>query len=196
MTPVLGAVTWYLARSTGIVAALMLAASLLWGVFLSTKLLQDQKRPAWLLDLHRWLGALTLFFVGLHLLALLLDRYVHFDLRSVLVPFASTWRPLAVTWGVLALYLLVLVQVSSWARRRLSRRLWHGIHLLSYPLVWLVAIHAGSSGTDVGNPLYRLGALVVIAWLLLTVLYRVLASTRRTRTARASAVTANPSRRR
>lgn len=38
MTPVLGAVTWYLARSTGIVAALMLAASLLWGVFLSTKL--------------------------------------------------------------------------------------------------------------------------------------------------------------
>jgi len=174
---------WFVSRSTGLVAAMMLALSVLWGIFLSTKLLQDRKRPAWLLDLHRWLGWLTVAFTVAHLAALAADSYLEFDLRSFLVPFASSWRPIAVTWGVGALYVLAAVQISSLLRRRLSRRVWHGVHLLSYGLVWVVAIHAALAGSDVTNPVYRAGLVLVVAWLAFAVLYRVLGP-RRNRSAR------------
>ena len=49
-------VWWYLTRASGIVAWLMLTASVIWGIVLSTKAFPEQRRPAWLLDLHRWLG--------------------------------------------------------------------------------------------------------------------------------------------
>ena len=42
---------WYLTRSSGIVAWLMLTASVIWGVLLSTKAFPTQRRPAWLLEL-------------------------------------------------------------------------------------------------------------------------------------------------
>ena len=38
---------WHLARASGIVAWLMLTASVLWGVVLSTKAFPNQRRPAW-----------------------------------------------------------------------------------------------------------------------------------------------------
>jgi len=172
---------WYLARATGLVAAVLLAMSLIWGVLLSTRLLKPVKRPAWLLDLHRWLGGLTVGFVVLHLIGLVADSYVHFDLKTILVPFASEWRPAAVTWGVVGLYLLAIVQFSSWSefRIRVPRKVWHTLHLLSFPLLWVVAMHAGTSGTDVGNRVYVISMLVLIAVIVFVVLYRILAGTGR-----------------
>ena len=52
-------VWWYLTRASGIVAWLMLTASVIWGIVLSTKAFPEHRRPAWLLDLHRWLGGLA-----------------------------------------------------------------------------------------------------------------------------------------
>ena len=64
---------WFLARSSGIVAWALLTASVLWGIVLSTDLFPRNRRPAWLLDLHRWLGGLTCGFLGLHLVTLWAD---------------------------------------------------------------------------------------------------------------------------
>ncbi len=180
-------VWWYLARSTGLVAAVLLALSLVWGVLLSTQLLKPVKRPAWVLDLHRWLGGLTVAFVILHLVGLMADSYVEFTLESILVPFASSWRPVAVTWGVAGLYLLAIVQFTSWSpiRSRLGRRTWHAIHLLSFPLLWVVAMHSGAAGTDVGNPLYTVAMFALVGVTMWVVVFRILAGTgRRTPTSR------------
>ncbi|MFQ5517309.1 MAG: hypothetical protein ACE5E8_07025 [Acidimicrobiia bacterium] len=172
-------VWWYLARSSGLVAAVMLAAAVLWGVLLSTGLLGEHRRPAWLLDLHRWLGGLTISAVGVHLFALWADSYTTFDLKSFLVPLASGWRPQAVAWGVVALYLIVAVQASSLLRPHLSTRAWRAVHLSSYPLVWFVSLHAAAAGSDTVNPVYRVGAVVLLGTILLIVLYRVVAGRRR-----------------
>ena len=69
-------VWWYLARSSGIVAMMLLVASVVWGVLLATRALKPHDRPAWLLDLHRWLGGMALVMTALHLLGLVLDGYV------------------------------------------------------------------------------------------------------------------------
>ncbi|MDH4119332.1 MAG: hypothetical protein OEW30_18270, partial [Acidimicrobiia bacterium] len=74
-------VWWYVARSSGLVAWLLLAAAVVWGLLLSTRILQERRKPAWLLDLHRWLGGLSVVFTGAHLAGLVLDSYVEFGPR-------------------------------------------------------------------------------------------------------------------
>jgi predicted ferric reductase len=148
---------WYVARATGIVAWFILACSVLWGILGSTRLLDRWARPAWTLDLHRWLGGLAVTFTAAHLAGLVADSYVHFGWREVLVPMASSWKPLAVAFGVLAFWMLAAVQVTSLAMRRLPRRVWKWIHFSSYALFWLATVHGIAAGTDAANPLYRGG---------------------------------------
>ena len=145
---------WYVARAAGVVSWLMLTASVVWGIVLASGAFPSHRRPAWLLDLHRWLGALTLGFLGLHLGALVADSYVDFGLAELSVPFASDWRPVAVAAGVLAMWALLAVQLSSVARTRMSKRLWRAIHLSSYPTFVLVSAHGVFAGTDATQPLY------------------------------------------
>ena len=164
-------VFWYVTRASGIIAWVLLTASVLWGVLMAGKVLGRRPGPKWMLDLHRFLGGAAVVLVGLHLGSLLLDSYTDFAPRDLVVPFASTWRPVAVAWGVLALYLLVAVEVSSLAMRRLPRRTWHVIHLASYLCFVLVSVHALTAGTDVANPVARfLGVFGVVAVTLLAAL--------------------------
>ena len=66
--------------------------------------------------MHKFLGVLTLVFVGVHVGAILLDDFVHFSVVDVLVPFASSWHPVAVACGVVGMYLLLAIQITSWLR--------------------------------------------------------------------------------
>jgi sulfoxide reductase heme-binding subunit YedZ len=166
---------WYVARSSGIVAWALGIASVLWGTALATKVFGRRPRPAWLLDLHRFLGATTVVFVALHVLALMADSYVHFDVVDVLVPFASSWKPLAVAVGVLAFWLLALVEATSLVRSQLPKRVWHGIHLTSYAVAVLSSLHLLLAGTDAGNPVLRVATFGWIPLVLGMLLYRRLA---------------------
>jgi predicted ferric reductase len=157
------------ARASGIVAWALLSASILWGLALSTRVLGKRPRPNWLLDLHRFLGGLSMTFVVVHLLGLALDGYVHFGPAQLFVPFAASWRPGAVAWGIVALYLLVAIEVTSLLMRHLPRRLWRGVHLTSFVLFVVVTVHGFTSGTDMRNGVVRwfaLGGTLAVANLL------------------------------
>ena len=152
---------WYVARASGLVSWALLAAATLWGLALSTKVLGKRPRPNWLLDMHRWLGGAALSFTVVHVIALMGDKYVHFGLASVLVPFASTWHPVAVAWGIVAAYLLVAVELTSLARNRLSKRVWRRVHTASFVLFVMATIHGLSTGTDTKSVAARLVTLAV-----------------------------------
>jgi hypothetical protein len=83
--------------------------------------------------------------------------------------------------GVVGLYRLVIIQLSSMQaiRSRLPRRVWHSIHLVSFPLVWVVIMHSGAAGTDVDNRWYTLGVLSPVILSVFVILYRILAGTGR-----------------
>src|SRR3954469_15216146 len=104
-----GTFPWYLARASGLVSWALLAAATLWGLALSTRALGARPRPNWLLDLHRWLGGTALAFTAVHVVALLVDQYVHFGVIDVVVPFAASWHPVGVAWGIVGAYLLLAV---------------------------------------------------------------------------------------
>ena len=158
-----GQFPWYVARSAGLVAWALLAASVLWGLALSTKILSPKVRPNWILDLHRWLGGLALAFTAVHVGSLLLDTYVHFGLVSVLVPFAATWHPGAVAWGVVSLYLVAAVEITSLLRHRIPKSLWRRTHFLSFGLFVTSTVHGLSAGTDTGATMLRIAALMTAA---------------------------------
>ena len=145
----MGKIPWYVARSSGIVAWALILATIVWGLLLATKVLGRRPGPAWLLSLHRYLGALTVAFVAVHVGAILLDTYTDFGVTDVLVPFTGSWHPAAVAWGIVGMYLLAAIEITSLLRHRMSKRAWHAVHLLSYFLFATTTVHMLTAGTDV-----------------------------------------------
>lgn len=162
---------WYAARAAGLVAWALLTASVAWGLALSTRALGRRPRPAWLLDLHRALGGLAVIFTAVHVVAIMLDSYVHFGLSEVLVPFASSWHPVAVAWGIAAFYLLAAVELTSLARRHLPKRVWRRVHDASFPLFVFATVHGLSAGTDTKTGLAAMvtGAALVPVFVLVAI---------------------------
>jgi predicted ferric reductase len=165
-------VWWYVTRSSGVIAWLLLSAAVIWGILISTDAFPRHRRPAWLLDLHRWLGGLTIAFVAIHLAALVADSYTHFTLADIAIPYASQWRPGAVALGVVATWALIAVELTSLAIRHLPRRLWRAVHLTSYLAFWLASLHAAFAGADRTNPLYIATATITIAAVVWALAYR------------------------
>lgn len=168
---------WYVSRASGMVAAVLLAVTVVWGLVASTRLLRRPGLPAWLADLHRGLGGLTVAFVALHLASLVADSTVHFAWADLFVPLASSWRRGPVAVGVVAFWGLMAVEATSLLRPRLSRRSWRRVHLLSYPVTLLAALHAATAGTDSANPIFKWVSITSIAAITVLVLIRIVRGT-------------------
>ncbi len=153
---------WWVARATGIVALVAMVASVLWGLLAHSRFLGASARAAALVDLHRWLAGLTVAFTLAHMGALVADSFVTFTAVDLLVPFASEWQPVAVAWGVVSFWLLVVVQVTSLLMRRLPRRLWHLVHLSSYLALAAGAVHGIAAGTDADHPVALVGLAALV----------------------------------
>jgi predicted ferric reductase len=152
---------WYVARSAGLVAWLLVVASCAWGLLHATRALGRRPTPAWMLSTHRYLSALALAFVAVHVVAIVADSYVQFGIVDVLVPFAASWHPLAVAWGIVAMYLLVVIEATSVFRQHLSPRTWRGIHLTSYGVLAITTIHLLAAGTDAHDLLPTASAVLI-----------------------------------
>jgi methionine sulfoxide reductase heme-binding subunit len=180
--------TWYLSRSSGMVAWLLVTASVVWGLVLSAKVFNKLASPAWMLDLHRFLGGTAVTLVAVHLAALVADNYAHFGWRQILIPFTPAERAekitTAVAWGVIAMYLLIAVEATSLLRRRLPKKVWRRVHYLSFPLYVLCTLHGFQAGTDRNVRLFGIATVVCVA--LTTVLTVVRIVVKPKRNARAS----------
>lgn len=155
-------VWWFVSRSSGMVAWGLLSLAVCWGLFVSTRAVARASSPAWLLDLHRFLGGLSVTFTAIHLAGLWADSYVEFGWAELFVPMRSSWKPGPVAWGIVAVYLLVAIELTSLAMRRLPRRLWRWVHHLSLPLYAMATYHAALAGTDRTNQVFRLVAIAAV----------------------------------
>jgi DMSO/TMAO reductase YedYZ heme-binding membrane subunit len=118
--------------------------------------------PAWLLDLHRYLGGTAVLFTVLHLVGLAADNYVTFGWAETFIPMASSWKSGAVAFGIVGFYLLIAIEGTSLAMKRLPRRLWRAVHHLSLVLYFVATYHAIAAGTDKQNQVFRIAALASI----------------------------------
>ena len=152
-------VMWFVSRSSGIIAWGLVTLSVCWGLFVSTKAVAKASSPAWLLDFHRYVGGLSVLFTAVHLGGLVGDNYVYFGWAELFVPMASDWQPGAVAFGIVAFYLLITIELTSLAMKRMPRRLWRWVHRSSFILYFVATYHAIAAGTDSGNLWFRMAAL-------------------------------------
>ncbi len=152
---------WYLVRGSGIIAALALVILMLSGVGLVTGHTFKFLEPITAWASHKALGIVFGISVLIHMIGLLFDHFVPFDIVSLLVPWASNYKPvtilgvsfgsLFVALGVLAFYGLALVVITSLVWIEKKPYIWKLIHFLSYLVMVFVFIHALYLGTDLAN---------------------------------------------
>ncbi|HEU5372203.1 MAG TPA: ferric reductase-like transmembrane domain-containing protein [Gaiellaceae bacterium] len=167
----MSATTWYFARSAGIVAYLLLSASVLLGALMAGRTPFRWPRFA-VEEVHRFLAILTGAFVVLHGGSLLLDRVVPIGLAQELVPFTSPYRPFAVGLGVCTAELLAAVGISNALRRRIPYGTWRKLHYLTLPVWLLASAHGILAGTDALDPWFAAIAAGTFAAVLVAVISR------------------------
>jgi sulfoxide reductase heme-binding subunit YedZ len=167
-------VWWLASRSAGIVALILVSASVLIGLTMASKLIRRRGAARALLRVHEQTALAGLGALAVHGLTLLGDDWLRPGLSGVAVPFAMSYRPFYTGLGIVAAYLAALLGLSFYARKRIGARLWRKAHRATV-LVWaLGVIHALGAGTDAGSvwlraivlaPLPPIAALFAYRWL-------------------------------
>ena len=147
-----GKAFWYLTRSSGLVALVLLSATLVLGVVSSVGWTTERWPRFLSQDVHRNVSLLGLVFVGVHVATTVLDGYVPINWVAAFVPFVSPYRPIYVGLGALAFDLMLAVLITSGLRHRIGYASWRFVHWLAY-LCWPVAVvHALGTGSDTQLP--------------------------------------------
>jgi methionine sulfoxide reductase heme-binding subunit len=165
-------IDWYAARAAGVVAYALLTSGVLLGVLLAGR----ARLPRWpafaVTDVHRFIALLTGVFIAIHVYTLLLDRYAHVSIATLLVPGATSYRPFWVALGTIALELLLAVALANVLRKRIGHMRWRRVHYLTFG-VWVAATaHGIGAGTDASAGWLRMLYLVSIASVALAVVWR------------------------
>ena len=104
---------WYLNRSSGVVATVLIVVALMSGLFFSAHATGDRPRPKWWLDLHNYVGGLAFIFTVIHIVAVYLDQLNNIGLTEIFVPMTADGWQWGMTWGVIGTYLFAAVVFSS-----------------------------------------------------------------------------------
>ena len=171
-----GKLAWYGVRATGFLAYFAIAASVVYGLLLSTKLLDAIAHRPVNFALHKDLALVGLALSGLHGLLLLGDHTYAFTPVAIAVPFASPYAPVAVAVGQLAFYVVAIVTGSFYVRRQIGQRAWRLIHYLTFLGFVGVTAHGITSGSDSGAPWALWAYLVPLAAVIFFLAYRVVVS--------------------
>ncbi|HEV3318677.1 MAG TPA: ferric reductase-like transmembrane domain-containing protein [Solirubrobacteraceae bacterium] len=142
---------WYLTRSTGAVALLLLTAAVVLGV-VDVRRWSTPRWPRFVVDaLHRNVALLAMVFLCLHILTSVLDSFAPISLIDAVVPFAGSYRPFWLGLGAVAFDLLIAVTLTSLLRQRMGYASWRAIHWLTYASWPIALLHGFGTGSDVNS---------------------------------------------
>jgi sulfoxide reductase heme-binding subunit YedZ len=164
--------TWFVIRSSGLVAVALLSVSVLLGL-LGPRLRPSTRLAA--ITAHRAAATTGSVLVLLHVVLAVLDRWIDLDWPAALVPGVAHWQRWGVALGALAVDLLLALVITT-AIRQHQPRLWRSVHLVAYP-IWALSVgHGLLVGTD--REAMRIPALASAATALLGLAVRLLARPR------------------
>lgn len=171
-----GKAAWYLTRASGTVAYLLMWASMMWGLLLSTKLVKMNVPPAITLAMHNYLSWTAIGLTLFHALILLFDTYYTYNIAHLLIPFIGPYSPLWVGFGVIGMYLMLLTSGTFYMRKWIGQKNWRKLHYLTFVAYIFVTLHGWQAGTDAAKlvSMYAISALSV----LFMTLYRILSAKR------------------
>jgi hypothetical protein len=139
---------WYVTRGTGVVALLLLTASVALGT-LSSARWRSNRMPRFVVGgLHRNLTLLAVAFVVVHVVTTVADGFAPIRLIDGLFPFLSPYRPFWLGLGTVAFDLVLALVLTSVVRVRLGYRSWRFVHWFAYAAWPIALLHAFGTGSD------------------------------------------------
>lgn len=171
---------WYIVRATGFIAYGLFTVSVLVGLVVATR--WHAFTGPWLVfeRLHPLVLLAAGMVLAFHIATLIL---LSFPILQALVPFLSAFDPTPVALGILAMYLMIVLLLSTYMIGSIGYRTWHRLHY-SGLAAWLLALlHGILVGNDSGQAwaraMYYGSAVLVVALLLVYCLGRLQAARRR-----------------
>ena len=156
---------WLAARATGLVALLLLTATVMLGMVLSHPEQARWKQSKRVFPWHQSLWVFVLAFIVVHVISLVIDPYAGVGIGGALIPGLSEYRSAPVAVGVIALYALLITGFSARYTRLLPNGIWLKLHRFSAAVLALAWVHGVLAGTDTAamRPFYWAIGLAVLA---------------------------------
>ena len=152
-----GRLLWYLTRGSGVVALVLLTASVVLGV-VEVKRWSTDRWPRFVTAaLHKNVSLLAVVFLGLHVATSVVDGFAPIGWLDAVVPFRSGYRPLWLGLGAIAVDLLIALVVTSLLRVRIGYRAWKVVHWTAYACWPIAVLHGLGTGSDT-----RLGLVLAV----------------------------------
>jgi len=152
-----GRALWYLTRGTGLVTLLLLTLSVMLGIVTSVRW-QSPRWPRFITAaMHRNVSLLVMALLAVHIVTAVTDPFAPIRWLDVVLPYGSSYRPLWLGFGAVAVDLLIAVTVTSLLRQHIGYRVWRVVHWSSYACWPIALLHGLGTGSDT-----RLGWVVVI----------------------------------
>ncbi|QSO48281.1 hypothetical protein [Alicyclobacillus mengziensis] len=140
---------WLIARAGGVTALVLLTLLVSLGLVLgSVPNKQTWRLSRYLLPAHRYLALFMLFFLGLHIVTIVLDPFAKVGLLGALVPGLSSYRTVQVAIGTLSFFALLLVAVTARYPTLLPNHRWLTVHRISLYTFMAAWTHGALTGAD------------------------------------------------
>ena len=172
---------WLASRSLGVVALLLLAASVTMGLFLSGRISRRPGGPGQLKHLHEALALTAMGAIAGHGLLLLGDGYLRPGLSDITVPFVMADQPVWTGIGIVGGWLAAVVTFSFYVRKWIGNRAWRRLHRLTLGVYVLALAHTLGSGTDARSPWLMVLVAAITAPIVFGMTYRALPAPREPR---------------
>jgi sulfoxide reductase heme-binding subunit YedZ len=139
---------WYLTRGTGLVALILLTASVVLGITEVTRWTSRRFPRFVTAALHKNISLLVLVFLGIHIVTAIADSFAPIGWLDVVLPFHSPYRPLWLGLGAVAVDLLLALTITSLLRNRVGYRVWRAVHWAAYACWPIAFLHGLGTGSD------------------------------------------------
>ena len=168
MTNVAPHLFWITSRAAGGAALVLSSVGVSVGLLMGGRFVRG--RGLELRSAHETIALATLVAIVVHAIALLGDGFMHPTVADIAVPFASGYRTVWTTIGIVAGWSTIALGLSFYARRRIGQSRWRLIHRFTVLAWWLGVIHSLGEGTDAGQAWFlAMTAIVVVPALALFV---------------------------
>jgi sulfoxide reductase heme-binding subunit YedZ len=160
---------WLMERIFAFLAYIVMTGSVVYGLLLSTKILDAIAHRPVSFALHKDLALAGVGLAAIHGALLAFDHTMPFSVAQILVPGMAPHAPVAVAFGQVALYLAAIVTASFYVRRRIGQRAWRTLHYVTFLAFLGATVHGIGAGTDSSAPwaqwLY-IGSAAIVTFLL------------------------------
>jgi len=146
--PIASSLPWYIARSAGITAYILMFCIIALGETMTTGSVYALITPVKAWTMHKYLGIAFGIMLLVHMFSLLFDTFMNFSVANILIPFSSSYSPVFLSMGIFGFYIVLAVLLSSLLVRLRFPSFWRYIHYLVYPLFVLGFFHGVFLGTD------------------------------------------------